>query len=1074
MKKINKKTDFEYGCFICHKQDDKARTYTRSYDLILHMVNTHRKFPVEARHNAFYAADGSDVRDATREEVEKYRLAVAHKRRKPETESSCEKSGSTTTVRPVDPDETTRARKDDDRGRKGDSSRSREDDRRTSSYDKDWKTGRPLSRDSTKEREASSRGSKKVETPRHQGKKDAGGRSTDREKKKRESADVTDDDERDQRKMEEIMRRMEERKLAKDAELKTKDVGDATTPALVTGTMGSKERRPGTDDKSTAERVVVDIRHASEKVPAEKKKVPTADCEQRKQARVWAAGDVSDTSVVTQSTGEKASARQRGAKKTTERKTVDSAEVTAATYVQNFVAAQYPPMDEGVSSTVRLGRAFVSGAFGRRTDDPKLFEAAVNITECSVRLLTTNKKAKTPVSDPPPNSIDSEMDRGDISDARLSQSATDLDVQIELPNMTAESTFLEMVGPFDEEVIGGTHSVPGVVESPIILPVVTTPVNMEISMSGSGGSSGETREGREKVPTPRSVVLAEYNQLLKEIEASTMTQEELRHSEPGLASAASFHEIVTRGVEEGRRLKKNEGNLGQSLVTRIAETTVGEAARFQAKYNEKQRTIRITAAKSLLEEELAKTNPFLPSVAAFHKAAYGEESVVSTPEIISDTLQQGLTTGAGISIVSEQPSTRGQDGGAAAATGTQRGIEAEGGTIEDVAEIVSDDEDAMSVGDSEGETSDGFSGSGRSTSGGESMRSRGSRKRPADDSPEREPTEAPRRGFPGAITRSDSGCRVHIPPTRGSTPAPNAIVGVPENIAPNSTVVGASNITIDEALCEVVVEGAVEMTSEGRIPTTRCSVSAKEPVLPAEMVAGPILNIGVVSTAEEVKMPVITERPRAGGETRREEPEICTLVSNTPETSTTTTESVLGIAYMREEANVVLPLIVDVTVGQPATVGVAALVRDSATIIATTTIPGIGVENGDGGGGGDGTGGRGSSIGARFGAATAVSRPRAEEGWGRDAHMVEGIFRIIEGMEPPWITVDVLEAVALQFPTVDRETLRLVIMTVMMAQRRCVVRLTRAGLRLGPRVDSHGSAFVELDLEYADRYSNSH
>jgi len=33
-------------------------------------------------------------------------------------------------------------------------------------------------------------------------------------------------------------------------------------------------------------------------------------------------------------------------------------------------------------------------------------------------------------------------------------------------------------------------------------------------------------EGSETTPTPRSVVLAEYNQLLKEIEASTLTQEE--------------------------------------------------------------------------------------------------------------------------------------------------------------------------------------------------------------------------------------------------------------------------------------------------------------------------------------------------------------------------------------------------------------------------------------------------------------------------------------------------------------------------------------------------------------------
>jgi len=103
-----------------------------------------------------------------------------------------------------------------------------------------------------------------------------------------------------------------------------------------------------------------------------------------------------------------------------------------------------------------------------------------------------------------------------------------------------------------------------------------------------------------------------------------------------------------------------------------------------------------------------------------------------------------------------------------------------------------------------------------------------------------------------------------------------------------------------------------------------------------------------------------------------------------------------------------------------------------------------------------------------------AARTLAVEGWGRNALMVEGIFRIIENMEPPWITLNVLEAAALQFPTVDKEVLCHTIMMILMSQRCCVVRLTRAGLRLGPRMDREGNAFVELDLDYADRYSNSH
>jgi len=65
MKKAAKKMDFEYRCFPCRKPDDMARSYTRSYDLTLHMVNTHKKYPNDVKHNAHYAADGTDLRDAT-------------------------------------------------------------------------------------------------------------------------------------------------------------------------------------------------------------------------------------------------------------------------------------------------------------------------------------------------------------------------------------------------------------------------------------------------------------------------------------------------------------------------------------------------------------------------------------------------------------------------------------------------------------------------------------------------------------------------------------------------------------------------------------------------------------------------------------------------------------------------------------------------------------------------------------------------------------------------------------------------------------------------------------------------
>jgi len=168
----------------------------------------------------------------------------------------------------------------------------------------------------------------------------------------------------------------------------------------------------------------------------------------------WASGETSDTNIVTQSTIGKNSARQRGAKKATDKVSATATDDIQSSEVQNFIAGQYPPIEEGVLSTVRLSRALVSGALGRRTEDPKIFGAAVNIIEWSVRLQTTNKKAKTPVSAAPPNSIDSEAEGEAVShtttfDVQLSQSATDLGTQIDLPGGDTEIESREKYGNKD-------------------------------------------------------------------------------------------------------------------------------------------------------------------------------------------------------------------------------------------------------------------------------------------------------------------------------------------------------------------------------------------------------------------------------------------------------------------------------------------------------------------------------------------------------------------------------------------------------------------------------------------------
>jgi len=151
MKKAVKKPEWEYRCFPCQEQDDKARKYTRSYDLVLHMVNTHRNFPMDGKHNAYYAADGSDVRDATKKEVEKYHLAALHKRKKPDADAAGgSKSGSSTSAVRGDKYDTDSPAKRDEKSRGKDLFRDREKDRGSRNREAEVKDGRTSSRDARK------------------------------------------------------------------------------------------------------------------------------------------------------------------------------------------------------------------------------------------------------------------------------------------------------------------------------------------------------------------------------------------------------------------------------------------------------------------------------------------------------------------------------------------------------------------------------------------------------------------------------------------------------------------------------------------------------------------------------------------------------------------------------------------------------------------------------------------------------------------------------------------------------------------------------------------------------------
>jgi len=90
-----------FKCQPCDEIEERDRTYTRSYDLIAHLVNTHDLYPINIKHNATYLPLKSDLRPATAEEMIKYKDASRHgRKRATETVSTGEASASGTTLEP--------------------------------------------------------------------------------------------------------------------------------------------------------------------------------------------------------------------------------------------------------------------------------------------------------------------------------------------------------------------------------------------------------------------------------------------------------------------------------------------------------------------------------------------------------------------------------------------------------------------------------------------------------------------------------------------------------------------------------------------------------------------------------------------------------------------------------------------------------------------------------------------------------------------------------------------------------------------------------------------------------------
>jgi len=174
-----------------------------------------------------------------------------------------------------------------------------------------------------------------------------------------------DDDERDRRKLAEIIKRMDERKLIKTSDANRGVVAGPVHPVKIPIVKAPKECdvRVGVIEKGAKE--VTDPRDVIKKSDTARQDTPvvratTAGAAQRDAARRWAASETSDTELVTQSTVNKSSSRHKGVKKVSDKAPEVMMEDAQALELQDFIASQYPTIDEGglLYSTIGQGIGF--------------------------------------------------------------------------------------------------------------------------------------------------------------------------------------------------------------------------------------------------------------------------------------------------------------------------------------------------------------------------------------------------------------------------------------------------------------------------------------------------------------------------------------------------------------------------------------------------------------------------------------------------------------------------------------------------------------------------------------------
>jgi len=367
------------------------------------MVNVHEKFPVGASNKSAYKTDGSDVRDATPEEMIRYRDANKHRSKKVDEKlSSSEPTlGSTVLSTEALP-------------------KARPVSARPEQIESDSSSVSRATAHRARERMIDS--SRKGEDRDISGKREICG--SERREKVAETVGEIDLEEADRRNMAEIQGRIEALKAARDLEIAHTTISELMTTGNGASTVLHKPpRKESKREKPVGKEKMVSSRGAK-KLPAIQTvteavfQLPTSEA--IADMGTYAAPVTKRTRSTNHATGER------------------RPDVALSTLKFGAMDETRPCNTEQTKdiSGVELGIALVASALGKVVPRASSVNVTTDMADCYVEMSSTRKKSKTPVSGAPPNSVESDVDRDDIeSEIRLSRS----DVHIKIPGEMVES-----------------------------------------------------------------------------------------------------------------------------------------------------------------------------------------------------------------------------------------------------------------------------------------------------------------------------------------------------------------------------------------------------------------------------------------------------------------------------------------------------------------------------------------------------------------------------------------------------------------------------------------------------------